>query len=57
MRNVYIYLTESLRSLKNEKRVIRRTSKKFSVRDGEMFYRNVKRGRGSSKVYVSCRHA
>ena len=34
----------------NQKRVIRKKSKKFSIKNGELYYSNVKRGRGSSKV-------
>ena len=41
VQNVHIYLTEGKYprgASINEKRVIRRKSKKFSVRDGERFY-------------------
>lgn len=54
VQNVYVYLTE--RSYPNGasanlKQVIRNKAKKFSVRNGELFYTHVKLGRGCSKVH------
>ena len=37
----------------NVKRAIRNKAKKFKVRNGELYYVNVKRGRGSKKVSIS----
>ena len=51
---VFLYLTEHKYregATANHKRAIRNKCKKFSVRDGELFYTNVKRGRGHSKVW------
>ena len=49
----YVYITEGrypAGASANHKRMIRAKAKKFAVRDGELFYKRVKRGRGSSKV-------
>ena len=51
--DVYQYLTQGMYpalATNNQKRVIRNKAKKFSVRDGELYYINVKRGRGNNKV-------
>ena len=51
--DVYQYLTHRMYpalATNNQKRVIRNKAKKFSVRDGELYYINVKRGRGNNKV-------
>ena len=52
--DVFLYLTELKYregATTNHKRAIRNKCKKFSVRDGELFYTNVKRGRGHGKVW------
>ena len=51
--DVYIYVTEQRYrdgATENRKRAIRNKAKKFEVRNGELFYKKVKRGRGSGKV-------
>ena len=50
---VYTYVTEGnypARASVNVKRIIRRKSKKFSVKDDELFYLNIKRCHKSSKI-------
>ncbi len=53
---VYNYITKASyppAATKNEKRVIRNKAQKFKVNDGELYYMNVKRGRGSKNVSIS----
>lgn len=55
VQDVYLYLTERsypAGASANLKRVIRNKAKKFSVRNGELFYTHMKRGRGCSKVHI-----
>ena len=54
--DVYRYLTEGAYpggATANSKRGIRLKAKKFSVKDGELYYTNTKRGRGHHKVCIS----
>ena len=50
---VLVYLSEGCYRgvlTENQKRVIRKKSKKFSLKNGELYYLNERRGCGSSKV-------
>ena len=55
VQEAYTYLTEGIypsAATSNEKRVIRKKSKKFSLHHGELFYKRTNRGRRGSKVKI-----
>ena len=55
VQEAYTYLTEGIypaAATSNEKRVIRKISKKFSLHHGELFYKRTNRGRRGSKVKI-----
>ena len=55
VQEAYKYLTEGIYlavSSSNEKRVIRKKYKKFSLHHGELFYKRTNRGRRGSKVNI-----
>ena len=54
-RHIHTYLTEGIypaAATSNEKRVIRKKSKKFSLHHGELFYKRTNRGRPGSEVKI-----
>ena len=55
VQEAYKYLTEGIYPAvvsSNEKRVIRKKPKKFSLHHGELFYKRTNRGRRGSKVNI-----